>query len=157
MSNEMNQASQPVPQRPVRDRAELVMEIAMRTRFRERKRKKVERPTIDQLEAILNEVNPPAVDILADGSVMTIEEQPVFISDLLECALTALYEDGFEIVESGVPGTVEEERKEFSAWYEANYRAIAATSSWVERAWATWLAGRAALRESLGTVEEKRK
>jgi hypothetical protein len=49
-----NAAQQAAPPRPVRDRAELVMEIAMRKRFRERKTKKVERPTIEQLEAMLN-------------------------------------------------------------------------------------------------------
>jgi hypothetical protein len=94
-----NMGCQADPPRPVRDRAELVMEIAMRKRFRERKHVKRERPNIAQLEKMLNDSNPPAVDILPDGSVMTTEEQPVFISDLLKCALGALYEDGFQIVE----------------------------------------------------------
>lgn len=95
----INQAQQAAPTRSTKDRAELVMEIAMRTRFRERKRKKIEHPTIDQLETMLNQVEPPAVDILADGSVMTTEEQPVFIADLLRAALEALDEDGFEIID----------------------------------------------------------
>ena len=93
-----NSARQADPPRPVRDRAELVMEIAMRKRFRERKRTNVQRPTIAQLETMLNDVDPPAVDILPDGSVMTTDEQPVFICDLLKAGLDALYEDGFRIV-----------------------------------------------------------
>lgn len=96
-----NQAQQAAPPRPARDRAALVMEVAMRTRFRERKTRKIERPTIAQLEVMLNQNDPPPVDILPDGSVATYQEQSVFISDLLKAALDALYENGFEIVERG--------------------------------------------------------
>jgi hypothetical protein len=98
-----NAGQQAASPRPVRDRAELVMEIAMRKRFRDRrKRDKVTRPTIAELETMLNGVDPPPVDILPDGSVMTTDEQPVFICDLLKAALDALYEDGFKIV-AGTP------------------------------------------------------
>lgn len=45
------------------------------------------------------------------------------------------------------------EREEFSQWYEENYRKIAATSSWVERAWVTWQAARADRAELLAYID----
>lgn len=82
------------------NRVQLIMEMAMRRRFAERKKeKKHERPTIEELERMLNDETKRDIDILPDGSICTVEEQQVYISDLVTAAIGALYEDGFKIVE----------------------------------------------------------
>lgn len=77
------------------NRVLLVVEVAMRQAFKDRKRK-CPKPTINELESMLNSDNPPTVQILPDG---TIEKtSPIFISDLAKAAIEAIYADGFQIV-----------------------------------------------------------
>ena len=54
---------------------------------------------------------------------------------------------------AALPGTPEEERKAFEAWRDRQF----GRHSSVRLAWLGWQAGRAALREQAGTVEEERK
>jgi hypothetical protein len=82
-----------------RNRLDLIIELAIRTRLKEAKQKKRARPTIDELEKILNRPDPPEeVNILPDGSIETTEQTAVFAADLASAVIKAIYADGWKIV-----------------------------------------------------------
>jgi len=75
----------------------MVVEIAIRKCLKEPPRTVRPRPTIAELEKILDCPEPPNVQIRPDGSIEV--DEPVFARDLANAALTAIYADGWMIVE----------------------------------------------------------
>lgn len=69
---------------------------AILDRLRNKAKESRPRPTIDELEKMLNEDNPPQVDLLPDGSLTV--ELPVYASDLADSIIRAIYANGYAIL-----------------------------------------------------------
>ena len=79
-----------------KNRLNIVIELAIKNTLQNKKREPRPRPTIDELEKMLNREEPPNIDILPDGSLTV--EMPIFAADLANAVLAAIYADGWRIV-----------------------------------------------------------
>jgi hypothetical protein len=71
---------------------EIIVDAILHT-LRNPPHKSMPRPTLEELEKMLNEEEPPKVDILPDGSLTA--EGPVFAGDLADAILKALTDNDY--------------------------------------------------------------
>ena len=100
------------------ERVEQIISKAIVERLRKKATEPHPNPTIDELEKMLNQDDPPRVDILPDGSLTV--ELPVYASDLAESITFALAEQAYRITDN-------------------DYEALYALADGLIRAWATEL------------------
>jgi len=95
---------------------------AIVSRLRHKAKEVRPKPTIDELEKMLNQEVSPQVDILPDGSLTV--ELPVYARDLAEAAVFALYEQCYtvlprQLADPSVECCCEREEPKFPAQQEA--------------------------------------